>query len=79
MHQQFVQDYNNVNVSFSSLDHDVAHLEGLFFEELKSALLGFHSLPEQLQTLTDEEESEIMKEFENDLPSLRSFREQLDR
>ena len=73
------KDYYKINVYFPFVDHVIAHLKSRFPEELKNALLGFHLLPEHLHSLTDEEENDIMNEFQDDLPSPQSFQQELHR
>lgn len=73
------EDYYKVNVYYPFVDHVIAHLQSRFPQELKNALLGFHLMPEHLHSLTEEEENDIMKEFQEDLPAPQSFLQELHR
>lgn len=74
-----VEDFYKRNYYFPFLDHVTSHLQSRFPTQLKSALLAFPLLPARVRELTKDEEEEIMKEFEEDLPSPDSFQQELDR
>ena len=73
------EEFYKRNYYFPFLDHVVSHLQSRFPAELQSALLAFHLMPQKVHEITEEKESEIQEQFNNDMPSPENFHQELDR